>query len=208
MRNKQKKKSKKKSKKKEDIPEKIEIIDKYKFPYEFTRLLDIDRVLRTTKNKKKLKITLVRDEIKGTSVYTTKPIKMDEVIAYYKIRVFNMNSYESPTNYIYAFSIYGAAEREYKTLIGDIDCESLPEPINDISFWGLFINEPSNGNDINSWVDTDYNYNFVKHGRKKLKCGTYLIYKIIANRDIDIGEEVTIYYGTEYDRDYKLDIKK
>lgn len=204
---KNKKKKKSKSKSKIKVTEE-EIVDKYIFPYEFNRLLDIERVLRNTKNKKKLKINLIHDKVKGTSVYATKHIKMDEVIAYYKIKVFNTNRYESPTNYIYAFSIYGANGREYKTLVGDIYSESLPEPLNNIPFWGFFINEPSNDQDINSWVDTDYDYNFTKSGRKKIKCGNSLIYKIIANRDIEPGEEITIYYGTEYERDYKLKIKK
>ena len=38
---------------------------------------------------------------------------MDEVIAYYKMRVFNSNKYESPTNYIYAFSVYRETELAY-----------------------------------------------------------------------------------------------
>jgi hypothetical protein len=37
--------------------------------------------------------------------------------------------------------------------------------------------------------------------------GDYLIYKIIASRDIEPNEEITIYYGEEYDRDYELSVK-
>jgi hypothetical protein len=205
-----KSKETKKGKKKNESKKKVKNIktykkDKYDFPFEFRRLLDIDRILKSTKNKNKLKVTLLHNK-KGNSVYATKKIKENEVIAYYKMRIFDQNHYDSPTNFVYAFSIYGGAGNQYKTLIGDIDKESIPDPINNIPFWGLFVNEPSGAQDINSRVDIDHEYNFTKFGRKRAKCGMYFIYKIIATRNIEPNEEITIYYGDEYERDYHLSV--
>lgn len=177
------------------------------FPYEFNRLFDIDRILRKTKGKENLKIILKKDPIKGTGLFATKPISKDETIAYYKIRVFNLSSYNSPTNFIYTFSVYGPTGRKSESLIGDIDVNSIPDPHNNIPFWGMFVNEPSNGQDVNAEVDVNLDGNYKSKNKKKLKSGIYLIYKVTAKRDIEQDEEITIYYGDEYERDYELDPK-
>jgi len=183
-----------------------EIKDKYKFPQYFNNLLDMDRILNETTNKEDLKVILRHDEVKGTCLFTTQFIKEGEVVAYYKIRTFKQSIYKSPTNFIYTFSIYGPTGKKSENLIGDIDLESIPNPENNIPYWGQFINEPSKGQDINCEVDPDVNSNFKKIGRTRAKCDIYLIYKIIAKRDIEEDEELTFYYGDEYDRDYDLSI--
>lgn len=186
---------------------KIKDKNKKEFPFEFNRLLDIDRILKTTKNKKDLKITLKKDSIKGTCVYATKFIEFGELIAYYKIRVFNEATYDSLTNYIYAFSIYGVSGKQSAHLIGDIDPQSIPPPSNNIPYWGMLVNEPSDNQDINAEVDPNIEENYKNKKIKRVKAGTYLIYKIIASRDINAGEEITVYYGDNYERDYDLNPK-
>jgi len=177
------------------------------FSFEFDRLLDIDRLLKTTKNKNNLKITLKKNPIKGTGIYATEYIEFGETIAYYKIRVFNEATYSSPTNYVYAFSVYGVSGKQSEHLIGDIDIHSIPDPKNNIPFWGMLVNEPSEDQDINAEVDTNIDENYKNKNIKRVKAGTYLVYKIIATRDINIGEEITIYYGDSYERNYKLNPK-
>ena len=49
---------------------------------QYKKLLDMDRILKETKNKDKLKVTLKKDKIKGTGIYATKHIKKRETIAY------------------------------------------------------------------------------------------------------------------------------
>ena len=175
------------------------------FPYEFNMLLHMDRILNNTKNKDNIKIILKKDNIKGTGVYATQFIEEGETIAYYRIRIFNQSTYKSPTNFIYTFSIYGTKGKKCDHLIGDIDSESIPEPLNNIPYWGMFVNEPFTNQDINSEVDINTDYNYIE--RKRVRVGMYLVYKIVAKRDIDIDEEITIYYGDEYERDYELKLK-
>lgn len=169
---------------------------------EFNKLFDIDRILRKTKNKKDLKVILKKDPIKGTGLFATKEIKKNETIAYYKIKVFKQSKYDSPTNFIYTFSVYGNTGRRSESLIGDIVLDSIPDPKNNIPFWGMFANEPSGDQDVNAEVDVDLANNYKN--KKKLKADIYLVYKVVAKRDILQGEEITIYYGDEYERDYEL----
>lgn len=202
-----KRRKEKKENRNKEKNEKIEEnnkIDRLKYPYEFAILLDADRILEETINRDELKVTLLCDNIKGTCLYATKNIQANEIIAYYKIRVFNQDKYKSPTNFIYAFSIYGPDNIKFDHLIGDIDLESIPTPDNNIPYWGHFINEPYRNQDINCRVDPNIYYNFTKLGKTKVTYGSYLIYKIIARRDIEPDEEITLDYGDEYDRDYDL----
>jgi len=168
----------------------------------FIDLLDIDRILKETPNKNKLKITLKKDPIKSSGVYATKPIKKNEVIAYYKVKVFNYDKYESPTGNMYTFNIYTKNGNESKTFIGDIDLDSFPLPENNITFWGPFLNEPSKGQKANAEVDNNIKENYKN--RKRVKEGQTLIYKIVAKRNIKTGEELMWYYGEDYIRDYEV----
>lgn len=168
----------------------------------YTKLLDMDRILTETKNKEKLKVILKKDKIKGTGIYATKLIKKGEVIAYYKIRVFDHNTYKSPTNGVYTFTIYTIGNNPSKVFIGDIDLDSFPLPKENIPFWGPFANEPSGNQKINAEIDTDLIHNYGN--KKRVKLGDYMIYNLIATRNIKPSEEVVWYYGEDYKRNYKL----
>jgi|688.fasta_scaffold288107_2 hypothetical protein len=178
---------------------------KSKFSKEFNNLLNIDRLLGNTENKENLKVTLKKDQIKGTGMYATQFIKKEELIAYYKVLVYNYKKYNSPTNYIYAFDIYNKSGKESKYLIGDIYLDSFPEPVNNVPFWAPFVNEPSIGQQINAKIDLNFEENYKNKNR--IKDGSEIIYKLIAFEDIFPGDEITIYYGEDYPRTYKIDIK-
>lgn len=173
-------------------------------PPEYARLLDIDNVLKATKNKIKMKVTLKRDPIKGAGMYATKNIKKDEVIAYYRIYIFDYRIYKSPTNNMYAFNVYTRSGRESKYLIGDLSLDSIPPPINNIPFWAPFVNEPMLGKKTNAEIDLNLDENYNRLPRPKP--GGYMDYKLVATRAIKVGEEITIYYGEDYIRDYEIDV--
>jgi len=197
-------KTKKKNNKiKVEIPEGK---DRKKFPKEFRKLLDIDNILKGTEDKDELSITLKKDPIKGSGLFAVKPIQEGDTIAFYKMRVFKEAGYKSPTNFIYTFNIYGKKCKVYTKLIGDIDLGSFDQPINGIPFWGPLVNEPSSDQDINAEVNINTEGNFSEDGIKRVVPGIYMVYKVVAKRYIDVGEEITIYYGDEYLRDYEVSL--
>lgn len=171
------------------------------------RLLDIDRQLEITKNYK-MKVTLKCDPIKGIGLFATQDIKKNETVAYYKLTVFDSDSYVSPTNHVYAFSVYLRSGKVNETLVGDIDQGSFPMPIKNIPFWGLFVNEPSDGQSENAGFNPNIRYNYKIYGKRGIKCGDQLIYSVFALKDISAGEEILAYYGDEYERNYKVDLSK
>src|SRR3990172_11300465 len=87
---------------------------------EMEKLLNMDRILKETPNKDKLKVTLKKDKIKGTGLFAKKGISKGEIIAYYKIKVFNFKKYDSPTNNKYTFDVYTNKGNDSKIFIGDI----------------------------------------------------------------------------------------
>lgn len=103
---------------------------------------------------------------------------------------------------MYSFGVYRKNEDEYKRLIGDIDLESFPQPINDITFWAPFANEPSKGERCNAEIDIDTKYNY--QNKTYTKPGETMIYKLIAKRKISPGDEIMWYYGKGYERNYKV----
>ena len=181
---------------KKDTYEIFEMSKKYK------DLLDHTKVLKNTKNKGDLSITLKPSKIKGVGLYSTKPIQTDETIAYYKIRVFKQSDYKSPTNYMYSFDVYRKDGEEYKRLIGDLDLTSFPEPMNDVPFWAPFANEPSKGQRSNAEIDMNLKDNYKN--RTTISSGQIMIYKLVAKKYIGSGEEILWYYGEDYRRDYPV----
>jgi len=167
---------------------------------EYVKLLDHKRILKKTKNKKDLSVTLKKTKLKGVGLYATKHIKKNEIIAYYKIKVFRTKGYESPTNFMYSFEVYKKSGDEYKTLIGDLDLNSFSDPVDDITFWAPFANEPTKSQRSNAELDqnTDGNYK----NKTKVKIGQYMIYHLVARKDIKPGDEIMWYYGPDYERDY------
>lgn len=178
----------------------------YKAPFkmgeEYINLLDPDRILASTPNLNKLKVTLKRDKLKGTSLFATKSIKKGETIAYYKITVFKFRNYESPTNEVYTFDVYDREGDDIYKYIGDIDLASFPKPFNNIPFWGPFANEPSVDQKANCRISMNLEANYKK--RKRVKVGSRLIYRLVATIDIEPGEEVMWYYGKDYIRSYQV----
>ena len=175
-------------------------MEKLKFPIEYTNLLDMDRILQSTNCE--LKVTLKRDSVKGTGLYVTHQIKNGEVIAYYKITVFDIAGYDSPTNGIYSFAVYTCNGNTSQHLIGDIALDSMPPPSKGIPYWGMFVNEPSYPQTVNAFVDMNLVSNFVSKKKKGVRAGRKMVYKVVAVQDIEVGDEVVIYYGEDYLRHY------
>lgn len=176
-----------------------------KIKYQYKKLLDMNRILKETKNKDKLKVILKKDKIKGTGIYATKPIKKGETIAYYKMTVFKHSTYKSPTDNVYTFTIYTAGGNASNAFMGDVYLTSFPAPKDNIPFWGPFANEPSGDQIVNSEIETDQKYNYKN--KKKAKIGDSMVYSLVATRNIKPGEEVVWYYGEDYKRDYEVDPK-
>ena len=170
--------------------------------YQSDGKVDYKKILRNTKDKHKLKVTLKETEEKGVGLFATKEIKKGETIAYYKIKVFRTKDYESPTNFVYSFEVYRKNEQAYKRLIGDIYEGSFPEPINNIPFWAVFCNEPSRNERVNCDIDVNTRENYMY--RTATKIGDTMIYKLVATKMIRPGEEILWYYGPEYARNYTV----
>lgn len=169
------------------------------------KLLDVDYQLNMIKNCK-LKITLKNTKDKGIGIFATEPIHRNDVITYYKLRVSNAQNYKSPTDNVYTFSVYNRNGTVNDDLICDIDENSFHHPIDNIPFWGPFVNEPSLKQTINACFNPNLKYNYKLYKRRGIKRGDSLIYSIFAIRDISIGEEITVYYGDDYDRSYEVNV--
>jgi len=169
---------------------------------EYKDLLDYKKILKKTKGKKNLSVTLKKTKMKGVGLYATDHIRKGEVIAFYKIKIFKLKHYESPTNFMYSFEVYKKNGDDYKRLIGDIDLDSFPSPINDVTFWAPFANEPSTKQLSNAELDMNLKQNYKK--RTKVKEGQTMVYKLVAVRHIKPGDEILWYYGPDYNRDYEV----
>jgi len=163
---------------------------------------DIEKIERNTKNKDKLKVILKKTKEKGTGLFATQLIEKDEIISFYKIKIFKKKNYKSPTNFIYSFEVYRKNGKAYKTLIGDIDKESFPQPVDNITFWAPFANEPSKNEEINSEVQLDLKKNYAN--KNYSSPGDIMIYELKAIKNIEPGEEILWFYGEGYDRDYEI----
>tara|TARA_R110001599_G_scaffold287650_2_gene490244 strand:- start:2905 stop:3411 length:507 start_codon:yes stop_codon:yes gene_type:complete len=161
--------------------------------------LDSKVINRTDKT---LSVKLKKTKEKGISLFATKIINKGETIAFYKIKVFLTRTYDSPTNYVYYFEIYRKNGEAYKRLVGDIDADSFPEPIDGISFLAPFANEPSESQRVNAEIDINLKENYI--GKTFLQPGDVLVYKLVASKKIRPGEEILWYYGKDYNRNYKV----
>jgi len=174
-----------------------------------TLLLDRNRVLSATPNAKLLSVTLQGTKDRGTTVITTRPIKKGETILLYPATIFQASTYTSPTDERYAFDVVGKNGElleEDADLIADVDLTRITEkPVNGAPFWGPFVNEPSEGVQPNVGIDWNILYNYRLLGSAdKPEPGTLFVYKIIAERDIKQGEELTWCYQPYYVRDYPV----
>lgn len=151
-----------------------------------------------------LKVEL-RDTLnKGKGLFAIKPIQKDDLIAYYKFKVFKKSGYISPTDYVYSFAVYKKNGDEYKRLIGDIYEGSFPEPLDGIPFWAPYSNEPSKDQRSNAEIYTDLKGNYKN--KSFTLAGDIMVYQLVASRNIKTGQEILLYYGERYDRDYEAGI--
>ena len=136
------------------------------------------------------------DPIKGNGLYANHFIKKGNIISYYKMKVFKYKTYNSPTNNIYTFTIYTPKGNPSRTFVGDIVEESLMKPYKGIPYWGYLANEPSG--------DQTENCEVMIEIKKNIKENDYVVYRLIALKNIPIGDEIVWYYGDHYARDYEL----
>jgi hypothetical protein len=160
---------------------------------------DIDRVLKETKNKTKLNVTLKYNN-KGAAIYAKNKIKKGDVVVYYLFKIFDKKTYDSPSDNEYSMKVYDKKDNINEKYIGDVDITCIPQPKRNIPFWGVFSNEPSIGDHDNVKLDT----NNKSNNKTKIKVGKYFTYKLVATRDIKRGEEIMWGYGTFYERDYEV----
>lgn len=141
---------------------------------------------------------------KGRGLVAKEYIRKGDVIAYYRAKVYDRRTYESPTDGIYLFTVYKKNEDEYKNLVADIFNTSVLPPKDGITYLALYSNEPAPGQKSNADIDLNFKGNYNDMGRSKLKPGDIIVYKLIAMRDIEPGEEIVWYYGADYPRTYEL----
>lgn len=172
---------------------------------ELSPLFDVAE-LRKNVDTKKLHVDIVtHSDTRGSGLVATKPIKDDNIIAYYKLKVFD-EKIERPTGSKYTFSIYDKSGRPIEGLIGDLCPESAPATNGKAPYWGYLINEPSKLKDENAWVDINTEQNY-KDKNRKIKIGDHVTYKIKSSKDIKAGSEILWCYGKYYKRGYKTECK-
>lgn len=167
---------------------------------EIRKFLDPQYVKRNTSDPKSLKVTVKKHKIKGAGLFATKKINRGNVIAYYRMTVFDIKTYKSPTKNMYTFTILTPKGNFSRSLIGDLSLESLPGPCRNIPFWAYFSNEPSEGEEPNAMIDMNQEQTY--RNRKKLRAGDTIVYKLRATRTIQPGQEVLWCYGDAYERNY------
>lgn len=155
------------------------------------------KIIDKTPNKDHLKVEMKESEGKGMGVFATNKIVKGEIIAFYRVKVYKMSKYKSPTDFVYSFEVYKKNSQPYKTLISDIYRGSFIDPVTDltgnrdlnnskdgyyISYWGPFLNEPnkSKGEKINAEVDLNLQEQYKK--KKITEEGDILTYSIVATR--------------------------
>jgi len=143
-----------------------------------------------------LSISLKKNRDKGWGVFANKSIKKGQLVAYYKMKVFDVNKYSSPTNNLYTFEVVDKKGKVLDELVGDLYQDSFQNPYRSIPFWGPFMNEPSGKQTPNIKIDTNIIYNYKN--RDTLQPGDIIIYKFMASRTIKTGEELTWCYGKSY----------
>jgi hypothetical protein len=148
-----------------------------------------------------VKVTLKKSKGKGVGLFATRKIAEGEVIAYYRIKVFRSKDYESPTKGTYLFEVYRKNGDEYKRLTGDIYEGSFPEPIDGITFWAPFANEPTVDQRTNAEIDINLSETY--NDKTKTMVDDIVDYKLIATRPIAAKDEILWYYGDRYSRNYK-----
>lgn len=162
---------------------------------------DYRELLRKTPNKRKLNVVL-KQSPKGVGLFCTKKIQPNETIAYYQMIVQKISEYSGDGKY--AFAVTTLAENISKVFLADMYEDSFPPPENNIPYWAPFSNEPSKHEQSNSDIDIDTNYNYTLQGRRRLKKGDIIRYRLYSTKVIEPGDEIMWYYGKRYHRDYEV----
>lgn len=169
------------------------------------QLLNKDKIYENTPNEilHCLSIELKEDN-KGIGIYATKNIKKNTVISYYKLKVYG-NNYSLPNNNNYSFTLYDKDENPIDKLTGELSIDSIPLPINNIPYWAHLVNEPSMDETENSSIDINTEENYKD--RDTITIGDTVIYKLVADTDINIGDQIKWCYGSNYKRNYETSCK-
>ena len=146
--------------------------------------------------------TLFKDGSMGLGLRAVKSIRRHGVIAYYRMRVSHIDKTE-PNPYL--MSLHTFAGYVSKFFVGDV-CEVSPAPRRGIPFVGHLANEACNRASINAEYDSNHQGVYLTPKRKILRAGDIIDYKLVASRDIAIGEEVLVDYGPRYNRHYSSDL--
>jgi hypothetical protein len=143
------------------------------------------------------KVCLKLDPIKGRTLMARKPIGVGEIVAEYRMGMYPRETHVSATDNVYIFTVYDCNGVELPDLIGDVYEHSfyrpkchLPPP------WACFANEAAPGQ--------DYNSEFIcgQNDKRRRAAGRELVYALAATKSIDAGDEILVYYGPDYERDY------
>lgn len=166
------------------------------------KILNKEFVLRHTPKGVVKKVMLKNTKHKGVGIFAKKAIRKNEVIAYYKIFIYqDGNGFKSETKNMYTIGVATKSGiRESSTLIGDLAEDSLETPRRGIPFWGYFANEPSGHQTPNCYIDPNVKENYKS--RSRVSAGDTMIYKVRADRAINPGEEIVWCYGPNYIRHY------
>ena len=166
------------------------------------KILDIKFIKKCTMKYKPLnhlKVHLKKGK-KGTGLFASKPIKKNEVIAYYKVSIYSIDD-PDPFRGTYTISVYTKSNRAHPTLIGNLSPYSLQAPRYSIPFWAYFSNEPSKHEEENAYLDVNLKENYKS--RDFVKKGDMMIYKLRALTTIAKNEEIMWCYGDSYYRSYQ-----
>jgi len=150
-----------------------------------------------------LSVSLRKNKYKGTSLYASKPIKKGQIIAYYKFKVYQLDTHRQVKGGMYGMTVYTKSGRTSRNKIGDIYSGSLDVPKRGISYWAYFSNEPSINpkQSENAYLDINLKQNY--RNRRNIKVGDTMVYKLRASKNIPKGQEITWCYGGDYGRTYK-----
>lgn len=163
-------------------------------------VLDYRSILQKTPNHQDLSVTLKSTPAKGVGLFATRPIHKNEVIAFYKLKVFILRDYKSPTRDVYSCYLYTKKGNQINNLIADLYEGSVPLPMNGIPFWGHFANEPSINEYSNCELHINASYNY--RDKTRIKAGDTVLYELRATKYISPGREVLWHYGDNYCRNY------
>ncbi|CAF0926122.1 unnamed protein product [Brachionus calyciflorus] len=178
-----------------------EIFEEYENANEvFPHFFNITYLNEQTPNYEHMRTYLKETPNKGIGVFAKRKILADRLVMLYKLKIFNYDNYNSLSGGEYSFKVLKRLENgteiteESKT--ADIFDETFGKPRGRIPFWGFLSNEPSLNQSENVRCEIDNQKDVYEEG-------DIIIYKFLADRDIEKDEEITWCYGDSYIRDYE-----